>query len=214
MRNPGHDARLIHAHSLIHAMPQQRDTGRTYRPSMTLTTRRPQAPCMLAVLASLHAGSIKEVYPKARGGVMPESDEDPRSPITVRVRLPSGRRVRLAAVEEDTDQQDIVDQALEEWLTAARPLRQNPRSRRPDANQEAGTRGHEQDPRRPYPCPTLAAAHLLLPGSPQAEAEGADRGHIRPDQRLHGQLGPDRLPVGPRRPCPWTWRPGPGRCWR
>ena len=49
---------------------------------------------------------------------MPESDEDPLVPMTVRVRTSIRKRVRLAAVEDDTDLQTVVDQALEEWLTA------------------------------------------------------------------------------------------------
>lgn len=47
---------------------------------------------------------------------MPENDQDPRTAITVRIRASVRKRLRHAAIEEDTDQQDIVDQALEEWL--------------------------------------------------------------------------------------------------
>jgi hypothetical protein len=47
---------------------------------------------------------------------MPQT-EDPRITISVKVRASIRKRLRLAAVEEDQDQQDIVDQALEEWLT-------------------------------------------------------------------------------------------------
>jgi uncharacterized protein (DUF4415 family) len=48
---------------------------------------------------------------------MPDSDQDPRSPTTVRIRSSVLKRLRHAAIEEGTDQQDIVEEALKEWLT-------------------------------------------------------------------------------------------------
>jgi hypothetical protein len=49
---------------------------------------------------------------------MPESDQDPRAATTVRIRSSVLRRLRHAAIEESKDQQDIVEEALVEWLTA------------------------------------------------------------------------------------------------